>query len=83
MLNGLACVIGMRWGLTGVAWALLLARLYTITHMTLLVRNCIHIKRKDVVTTLRPGLLVGAATLSGLLLASALKQSGVLPDDRL
>lgn len=83
VLNGLACVIGMRWGLTGVAWALLLARLYTITHMTLLVRNCIHIKPKDVATTLRPGLLVGAATFAGLLLASALKQAGVLPDDRL
>jgi len=83
VLNGLACVVGMRWGLAGVAWGLLLARLYTITHMSLLVRNCIHVSRKDVMATLRPGLLVGTATFAGLVLASVMQQTGFLPADRM
>lgn len=83
VLNGMACVIGMRWGLTGVAWGLLLARLYTITHMTILVRRCIPISRKDLACMLRPGVLVGAATFAGLLLAWALEWAQILPDNRL
>lgn len=83
VLNGMACVIGMRWGLTGVAWGLLLARLYTITHMSILVRRCITISRSDLTTMLRPGVLVGAATFAGLLLAWALEWAQILPDNRL
>lgn len=83
VLNGIACVVGMQWGLTGVAWGLLLARLYTLTHMSILVRRCIIITGRDVLSMLRPGLIVGAATFAGLLVAWAFEEANILPDNRL
>lgn len=67
-LNGLACVVGMKWGLTGVAWGLLLVRIYTLWHMAALVRRCIELSRNDMAATLRPGLALGLAVLSALFL---------------
>lgn len=83
LLNGLACIVGMKWGLTGVAWGLLIARLYTITHMSLLVRSCIRISRRDVISTLQPGFIVGLATATGLLLVWGMDFAGILPDNSL
>lgn len=70
-LYAIACVVGMRWGLEGVAWGLLIARLYTLTHMMWLVNLCFRVRAKDLANAIKPGLTLGGATLFMLFLVSA------------
>ena len=73
LLNAAACAIGMlHWGLTGAAWGVLLVRAYTSAHFALLVSQCVRISARDAFRTIRPGLLLGGATLLGLLLSQIL-----------
>jgi len=72
LLNGVACIIGMRWGLTGAAWGVLLVRFYTNIHFAWLVSQCIQVNGRDILRVIRPGTVVSGATLGGLFLASIL-----------
>jgi len=62
VLNVVACAVGLRWGLVGVAWGMILVRLYTVTHMLLLVNTCFRLKRQEFFDAVRPGLVLGAST---------------------
>ncbi len=66
LLNALACVIGIRWGLTGVALGLVIARVYLVVHMGFLVRKCIRSTSRDYIASITPGLTLGAGTALGL-----------------
>ena len=72
LLNGVACIIGMRWGLTGAAWGVLFVRIYTSAHFAWLISQCIQVNRSDIFRVIRPGILVSVATSSGLFAASIL-----------
>lgn len=71
-LNVIACVIGLNWGLTGLAWGLVIAGLPSHIYMMWLVRQCIPVTPADFVRALRPGLILGAVTLGALLAVSVL-----------
>jgi O-antigen/teichoic acid export membrane protein len=51
---------GVRWGLSGVAWALLFAALFSTVHYYLLVSRVIKTTSMDLFRALRPALLLGA-----------------------
>jgi O-antigen/teichoic acid export membrane protein len=70
ILNTIACLIGMRWGLAGVAWGLLITRVYAFTHMMWLVNLCFPIRWVDFASAIRPGLVLGTVTLLTLFLVS-------------
>jgi O-antigen/teichoic acid export membrane protein len=59
----LGCVIGIRWGLDGVAWAMLIALAYGTMHLGWLARQCLSASLWDLLRALFPGLL-----LNGMLL---------------
>lgn len=72
LLNGVACTIGMRWGLAGAAWGVLIVWIYTCIHFAFLVCRCIRIGVQDIVRAVRPGIVVSIITFGGLLLAQAI-----------
>lgn len=67
IMNVIACLIGLQWGLTGVAWALLLVGVLSHLYMMHLVRKCISAKLTDFARTLKPGLILGGVTLATLI----------------
>lgn len=71
LLNGVACTIGMRWGLAGAAWGVLIVWIYTCIHFAFLVCQCIRINVRDIARAIQPGIIVSIATFSGLLLVQA------------
>lgn len=72
LLNGAACTIGIQWGLTGAAWGVLIAWIYTCIYFALLVHQCIQIGIQDIIRAVRPGFIVGMITFGGLLCAQIL-----------
>lgn len=65
-LNVIGCLIGLRWGLSGVAWALLIVGVFSHFYMMYLVKRCIAVEFSDFIRALRPGLILGAITFSAL-----------------
>jgi O-antigen/teichoic acid export membrane protein len=59
-----ACVVGLQWGLIGVAWAITFTNAFSAVYYYLLVRRTIRTRYTDLFNALAPGL-----SLSGLLFA--------------
>jgi teichuronic acid exporter len=55
-----ACVIGLRWGLEGVAWGVVLAQIVFTAQLYLLVLRTLPTRIGELVQAVSPGLLLGA-----------------------
>jgi O-antigen/teichoic acid export membrane protein len=55
-----ACFIGMRWGLTGVAWAILASHVFSAVYYYVLARNTISTSTADLVHAIMPGLILNS-----------------------
>lgn len=75
ILNSIACVIGFRWGLMGIAWGLLIARLYSFSHNLWLVRKCIPIGSRDLLSIIKPGAILGGLLIFSLILINLVFQN--------
>lgn len=69
------CLIGLRWGLEGVAWAIVVSQLYATTHMYFLATRCFRSRLSELGVALAPGL-----ALNALLVATVLGSHFLLPD---
>ena len=52
------CFVGFDWGVIGIAWAVVVSRLYSVTHMFWLVQKCIGVKLIDLINSARSSLLL-------------------------
>lgn len=66
ILNMVACFIGLRWGLTGVAWGLVIVGFFSHIYMMCLVKMCFPVRLKDFLSAVRPGFVLALITLSAL-----------------
>lgn len=73
-----ALIVGMRWGLTGVAVAFVLGHLYTTGHMYWLVRRCLNVSPAEVFIAMRPGLILNAILLASLICMMLLLPEGLM-----
>ncbi len=69
-------LVGLRWGLKGVAAAFLLGHIYTTAHMYWLVRQCIGTGLTEILAAMRPGLILNA-----LLIVVLIGLANLLPPD--
>ena len=75
-LYAAAATIGIRWGLTGVAWGILLADGWTAIAMAYLVMRCLRTTLRQLAPSLVPGLLLNSVLLGTLLVMDALLPDG-------
>lgn len=54
------CLVGVRWGETGVAWAMLLGFVYISVRISWLACHCIGVRFAEVLAALRPALVLNA-----------------------
>lgn len=66
LLFGASCVIGLRWGIAGVAWGILMSEAISVLFIALLVKRCLQSRFSQLVSSLAP------ATVLNLLLSIAL-----------
>jgi teichuronic acid exporter len=72
----LACVIGIQWGLTGVAWGILFSEVLSVLFMALLVRSCLHSSLRRLAVSLIPGAFLGLVLCGALMLMDLLLPYG-------
>ncbi len=61
-----ACLIGLSWGLTGVAWAILFTHVFSTTYYYILVRRTIPTRPKELLGAITPGLALNALLFTAL-----------------
>jgi len=71
-----AVLVGVRWGLAGIAVAFILGHLYITCHMYWLVRRCLNVSLADLFVAMRPGLILNA-----ILLVTLVGMIQLLPDE--
>lgn len=76
LLFAASCIIGIRWGLPGVAWGILLSEALSVLFIAFLVTRCLKSTFKQLAASLAPGVLLNLL-LVGVLVAMDL----VLPQD--
>jgi len=54
----IGCFVALDWGGVGIAWAIVVSRLYSVSHMFFLVYKCIGIRLKDLIESARSSLLL-------------------------
>ena len=52
------CYVGLEWGVTGVALAVIVSRLYSVAHIFWLVHKCIGVKLKQLFESFQSGLML-------------------------
>lgn len=60
-LFALACFVGLRWGLSGVAWGILISEALSVLFIALLVRNCLRSSLFRLAASLIPGAALNLA----------------------
>lgn len=71
ILVGLGCYFGLRWGLAGVAFGIVISQVYSTTHMYLLASQCFHAKIRELVNALVPGMILNGILVAVLLVVDA------------
>jgi teichuronic acid exporter len=67
ILVGLGCYFGLRWGLAGVAFGIVLSQIYLTIHMYLLANQCFRARLTELLSTVGPGLLLNAILITVLI----------------
>ena len=66
ILVALGCYFGLRWGLAGVAFGIVISQVYSTTHMYLLANQSLRGTFGELVAAVRPGLLLNAILVAVL-----------------
>lgn len=61
-----ACLIGLRWGLAGVAWSLVLIQISAVAGFYYLTYNTIPMRLNDLLVAIRPALILNAILVAAL-----------------
>lgn len=56
VLVGAGVFVGLRWGIEGAAWGVVLSQIYSNTHMFLLANGCFRASARDVWRAIMPGI---------------------------
>jgi teichuronic acid exporter len=72
-----SCIIGLHWGLSGVAWGILASEGVSVLFIAFLVKRCLRSSFTKLVESLAPGLLLNALLCGTLLLADFVLPSGL------
>lgn len=75
-LFALSCFVGLRWGLTGVSWGILLSEAFSVLFIALLVRSCLGSSFYRLAASLLPSLLLNFILCAALLLMDFLLPHG-------
>src|SRR5206468_9371158 len=67
IIVGLGCYFGLRWGLAGVAFGIVLSQIYSTTHMYLLASQCFDARLRELVGAVWPGVLLNGILMAALL----------------
>jgi teichuronic acid exporter len=67
-----SCIIGIRWGLTGVAWGILLSELLSVLFIAFLVTRCLKSTFAQLGASLVPGVLLNLVLCGALLIVNFL-----------
>lgn len=76
VLYGAAAVVGIRWGLAGVAWGILLAEGICVTLMAYLATRCLGSTFGQLARSFVPGVFLNSVLLATLLVVDALLPEG-------
>jgi O-antigen/teichoic acid export membrane protein len=68
ILLGIGCYIGMRWGLSGVAWSMFPVHIYTTIRTFRLANSCIGTSFFDLLLALKPAIILNIILFVGLFL---------------
>lgn len=72
VLLAASCVVGIRWGLTGVAWGILLSECLGVLFIAFLVTRCLESTFWQLAASLSPGLILNALLCTALLVVHLL-----------
>lgn len=67
----IGCVVGLRWGLVGVAYGLLIAQAVHAVQLYALVLRALPTRASDLLRAIAPGLLLGASSFAWLAMVDA------------
>lgn len=70
------CVAGLRWGLAGVSWGIVISQIYSTTHMYVISSRLVHAKFRELVTAAAPALLLNAILVLALIAVDVLLPAG-------
>lgn len=70
------CVIGLKWGLTGVAWGIVLSQIYSTSHMYWLSSRAVQAKLSELAAAVGPALLLNGILVVALILIDVLLPAG-------
>lgn len=76
VLFAASCIIGFRWGLSGVAWGILLSEGLSVLFIAFLVTRCINSTFSKLAASLAPGILLNLLLCGTLVLADWLLPHG-------
>ena len=72
VLIAVGCIIGARWGIVGVSWAMLLSFFYHCLRMVSIANRCIDGKYSEIWSALQPSVILNGILILALLLADSL-----------
>ena len=76
LLYAAACIIGVRWGLAGVAWGILLSDVFSVFFIAFLVSRCLKSTFIQLAASLTPGVLLNLLLCGTLLLVDLMLPHG-------
>lgn len=82
ILVALGCYLGLRWGLTGIAYGIVVSQIYSNIHMFLLANQCFRAKFGELVAAIGPGLLLNAILVAVLFIVDAWLPKGMREDSK-
>jgi O-antigen/teichoic acid export membrane protein len=74
----LGCYFGLKWGLAGVAYGIVLSQLYSTIHMYLLANQCFRANLKDLIAGVGPALLLNIILVAALIVTDLLYPKDLL-----
>jgi O-antigen/teichoic acid export membrane protein len=77
ILVAIGCYLGLRWGLKGVAFGIVLSQIYSNIHMYLLANQCFRAKIGELVAAIGPGLVLNAILVAVLFVVDAWLPAGM------
>lgn len=83
IILGLGCYFGLAWGLAGVAIGVVLSQIYSTTHMYLLTNDCIKATFKELMTAIRPNIILNAILIAALVLVDEIFKNGIREQSRM
>lgn len=76
LMMAAGCLIGLQWGLTGVAWGVVITHIYSAIHISWLANQAVNARFIDLLRAIKP-----AALLNAILWATLAVTDALLPEE--